>query len=565
MRAPRPCWVLRLSVAATLASTSGGAISQALPVSASPPTDVSVTLYRDPYRRSDSLDSDSDPDSDPDPTLDLDRLGGFALVTETRTVTIPAGVSRLRFEGVADGIQPDSALITGLPRDMLEKNHDARVLSPSALVAATVGRKAWLVRTDPKTGKTAQVSGTLVSDTDGVIFQGSEGIEALRCSGLPETFHFEGTGDAAASPTLSALVSTPTPITTQVRLSYLADGFDWMATYTATVSPDRKTMDLGAWVTLANGNAVSFPQAHTQVVAGRLNRESGEVEPVDQGAEILAKCWPRGSTSDTPEEPHIERATPLVGPFLVVVAGARKETPMAAMSAPVLQDVVVTGVKQEQLGDLKLYRVPERTSVSSRQIKQVRLLDRRHIPVELIYSADLPANVDTEAFALKKTLRTRNDKAHHLDLPLPSGRVAAFYESAGVPLLVKEGPLRDVAVNEEFEIDVGDAPDVEVTSAVQTIEMDPKTVKQLPLIPGAVHLRASEIDEVNGILVSNARSTPVSVELRLQLPDGAQLIRADHDLTRRNGHPAFQLSIPAGDKVTIRYQTEHTVFRPVPR
>ena len=61
----------------------------------------SVTVYRAPYRDSGSI--------------DLDDLNGFALVTETRLVRLPAGVSRVRFEGVADGIEPSSALITGLP------------------------------------------------------------------------------------------------------------------------------------------------------------------------------------------------------------------------------------------------------------------------------------------------------------------------------------------------------------------------------------------------------------------------------------------------------------------
>ncbi len=59
-------------------------------------------------------------------------------------------------------------------------------------------------------------------------------------------------------------------------------------------------MDLGAWVTLANGNGAGFPAARTQTVAGRVNRESGEVEPIDAGGPILAQCWPRGSTSDSP-------------------------------------------------------------------------------------------------------------------------------------------------------------------------------------------------------------------------------------------------------------------------
>jgi hypothetical protein len=515
-------------------------------VQAGAATDRSVTVYRSPYGVSGSL--------------DIDGLGGFALVTETRTVSIPAGESRIRFEGVADGIQPESAIITGLPTGILEKNHDAEVLSPAALVKATVGRSTWLVRTNPKTGKVTDIPGTLVSDAGGVVFKSAAGeIEALRCSGLPETFHFDAVTDATATPTLSALVRSPGPAIATVRLAYLTRGFDWLANYVAIVSPDSSTVDLGAWVTLANSNSVSFPEAQTQVVAGRLNRESEEVEPVDAGSAILAECWPRGTTSDSTgltlyaeDEPYAVES--------IMVTASRKMMAPAPMAALALAGDA--RVEQEQLGDLKLYRVPWRTSVTSRQIKQVRLLDRQAIPVKLIYSAAITPSLDSAAVPLRKVLRARNDRAHHLALPLPSGRVAAFYEHGGTPLLVSESPLRDVAVDEEFEIDTGDAPDVEVTAGVENWKFNLEKQKKLPLVPG-VSLRSTEVSAVNRIEINNARAVPTFVELRLLLADGTRLVQADLPPGVRNGHPTFTLTVPAGGTEIIRYRTGHTSYLPV--
>ena len=261
------------------------------------PADLSVTVYRAPYRSSGSI--------------DLDRLEGFALISETRAVQLPAGMSRLRFEGVADGIEPASAIVTGLD-EVIEKNRDAALLSPSALMAAAVGKSVVLLRTNPKTGKLERLPGTILSDADGgVVFQTAQGIEALRCSGLAESFSFSAAAGLAAVPTLSVQVRSPRPATRMVMLSYLARGFDWAANYTATLSADGKTMDLGAWVTLANGNGVGFPAARTQVVAGRVNRESGDVQPIDVGGPILARCWPRGSTSDPVAYLQIARAVAL--------------------------------------------------------------------------------------------------------------------------------------------------------------------------------------------------------------------------------------------------------------
>ncbi len=161
-----------------LAAATGVAAAATQEVLAEPPSDLIVSVYRAPHRNSGSF--------------DLNNLNGFALVTETRLVRLPAGVSRVRFEGVADGIEPASALVTGFNGAVIEKNRDARLLSPSALIASAVGKRVELLRTNRKTGKTERLPGTILSDAGGgVVFKTDQGIEALRCSGLPETFSFE--------------------------------------------------------------------------------------------------------------------------------------------------------------------------------------------------------------------------------------------------------------------------------------------------------------------------------------------------------------------------------------
>jgi hypothetical protein len=433
-------------------------------------------------------------------------------------------------------------------------------------VAATVGRKVSLVRTNPKTGAATRIDGTLRSDAEGVVFESTSGVEALRCSGLPEAFEFEATTDAAATPTLSALVRSPKPITAQVRLSYLARGFDWMANYVATLAPDGKTMDLGAWVTLANSNSTSFPAAHAQVVAGRLNRESGEVEPVDGGGGILADCWPRGSTSDTPDKPFIRRAEPLWDPLAhyllvdadVVITAHRRNNAFFDAPSPVaaMEGAVAKLVKEEELGDLKLYRVPDRTSVTSRQIKQVRLLDRHAIPAELLYGVELSANVDYQSATLRKFLRTRNDRAHHLGLPLPSGQLSAFVVHDGASLLINEAPFNDTALDEEFEISLGEAPDVQLTARRQEVTIDPAAPEELRPLPGVSHPPAARVGMLNRIYVTNARDSAVSLEIGLRLIAGDRLVRASLIPVTHHGRPTFRLELPAGEAASITYQTE---------
>jgi hypothetical protein len=535
MRAtPRACAMLGLAIGAAPEAAS----VLAAEILAEPPSDLIVTVYRAPYRNGGSI--------------DLNNLQGFALISETRIVHLPVGRSRLRFEGVADGIEPASAIVTGFPGGVIEKNRDARLLSPAALVATTLGKPVELLRTIRKTGKTERLTGTLLSDADGgVVFKSAQGIEALRCSGLPETFSFEPVSGLSARPTLSVEVRSPSAQTKQVTLSYLSRGFDWAADYTATLSDDGKSFAIGAWVTLANSNGVGFPSAHSQVVAGTVNRESGAVEPIDIGRPILARCWPRGSTSDVSEIRMFKLASreELRGPAAPV-----------AMQALSLQEVVVTGAKrvqQEQLGDLKLYRVPERTTLASRQSKQVRLMDRSSIPVNTVYGAEVGVDEDDASSShAYRLLRTKNTAANHLGVALPSGSVAVFGAVGGQRLLEHESNLRDIAVDEEVEISMGESQDVQVMANKEKVSIDPAK-GLLPLVPG-VSLRSAKLSAANRVAISNARASGIEFELRLRLEAGARVVRADHALGAKNGRPIFRLQVPAHETVTVRYQIEHT-------
>jgi hypothetical protein len=522
----------------TAASASTGSTAAVPQINADPPSALIVTVYRAPYRGAASI--------------DLNYLNGFALVSETRTVRLPAGESSLRFEGVADGIESATAIVTGLPDGVIEKNRDARLLSPSALLDATVGKAVELVRTNRKTGKTERLSGTLLSDAQGgVVFQGEQGVEALRCSGFPETFSFDSAAGLSAHPTLSVLIRSSSAMTRQVTLSYLSRGFDWAADYTAVLSSDGKSLDLGAWVTLANSNGVGFPSAQTQVVAGNV-RHDGDLEPIELGRPILARCWPRGSTSDQPMVVTLAEADAESRNRMFKKSVAPEAARMMSVAAP---PPSAMQVQQEQLGDLKLYRVPTRTTLAGRQSKQVRLMDRSGIPVTAIYGVDFAAGTAALTVSARRLLRTTNSLANHLGLPLPSGTVAVFAEHDGGRLLQHESGIRDIAVDEEVEIDQGESADVQVSKTDEGTNIDSARAKLLPLVPGLA-LRSVKAGNVQRVEVSNARSGEIDFELRLRLPEGARIVRADHPLGAKNGRPIFRFKVPADQTVVVRFQTQ---------
>ena len=517
------------------------ALGPALPacagdVTASEPSDIAVTIYRDPRRNGGNL--------------ELGSLGGFAVVTETRTISIPAGRSRIRFVGVVDGIMTESAIVTGLPSGIIEKNRDAALLSPSALMRAARGKKILLNRTNRETGKMQQVAAEIVSASeDGVMVRTQSGIEALRCSGSPETFSYGLDAEGlVAQPTLSVQTRSSKPITATITLTYIAEGFDWSANYTAQLSPDGKTADIGAWITLANGNSVSLNNARTQIVAGGLNREYVE-KFVNNQPQVIARCWPMQRTSDIPLKP--DRPYSLVNPYQsqdvfgyggsyedkagnIVVTGQRRNEML--QSAPVAVNAydAASPPPPEQLGDLKLYTVPQRTTVAAMQMKQTRLIDQHAVPVEFYYAAELQGMAwrTEDQVQGMRMIRTLNDKAHQLGLPLPAGAMLFQQNQFGRTMVVGEPDLADTAEDEKIELPLGISSDVTIKR--RTVRHDDKS-------------------QDHEVIVANAGASDVVLELKVPLSGAAKLTSSDHTMAKRDGQPLFVLQIPAGDKVTLHY------------
>jgi hypothetical protein len=490
-------------------------------VTSAAPQAASVTIYRDPDRSGGG-------------TLNLQDLGGFALITETRRISLPAGDATLRFEGVADGIMAKSAIILGLPGGVVEKNRDARLLSPAALMEASIGKEITLRRTSKVTGKAQEQRMVIRSGPDGIVLEGKDGTEALQCSGLPEALIFDDLPEGlSAKPTLSVLTRSDRAIDVTVTLAYLARGFDWSAQYVASINGDGKSLHLTGWVTLANANSSSFVNAGTQVVAGTLNRESdNDVESYSAGAHQL-RCWPWDSTSTYPSWsiiPPPELQMMLPAPVAASMMVARRD------ASYVLEDIAVTAKKagEEQLGDLKLYRVPFATTVAANAQKQVLLLDQAAVPFERIYRARLYATSQQDAAPMTALLRTKNIKKNDLGLSLPSGKVAVFETVQERPMLAGEDNMRDTAVNEEVEIKVGEAP--------------------------GVRLRSVENKNMVGdftLTVSNDHNYVINAEVELQMYDGLSVISASPRHFLKNGHPIWRVTVPANGNTIIRYHARN--------
>lgn len=488
-----------LAALLALGAGVGAGAAQVLPVTTSAQADaVAVTLYRDPQQRSGGIDRSAP--------------GGFALITETRTIDLPAGRARLRFEGVASGMLPVTAIVQGLPGGLIEKNRDRALLSPAALLDGSLGRQVMLRRTDPATGRTREERAVIRSGAAGaVVLQTASGIEALRCSGLPETLVYDAIPDGlSATPTLSVETDSPAPTRATVQLSYLATDFDWAADYILRLAPDYRRMELFAWATLANANDESFADARTQLVAGRLNRETGGEVTDTPAPELAVACWPYDSTSSAAETGLLPPPPPL--PMVM----------MAPVAVPAMAEAaMVRRVVQEELGDLKLYRLSEPVTVAARSQKQVTMLERKAVAVTPVHRFRIALDgVTGRVVPAQLVLRMRNREDQGLGVPLPSGGVAIH---SGERLLA-QGRLRDVAVDEAFEIEAGE--------------------------DGRVTL----LREADTLRLYNMGQDAVTVEIQLSSADAARVSAPRGRIMRRDGQPLWTATVAGQGEAALRFR-----------
>lgn len=497
---------IALGVLALIAALPAAA--QALVVSDRPDA-VAVTLYRDPSRD--------------EGEIEPGWPSGYALITETRTLRLPAGASVIRFVGVSEGMMPETAIVTGLPRGVGEKNRDARLLGPATLVDAYLKRRVTVRRTDRATGKVTESEAVIQSGPEGgVLLTTDKGVEALGCSGLPEALVYPGVpADLAAKPTLSVTTDTARAQTVTVQLSYLAQGLDWSAHYVAQLGDDD-TLDLFGWLTVVNGGSQGFADARTSAVAGKPNKEAAAALPRRPETALRLECWPMGTTSGSVRS---------IGEPLPAVMMAPPPPPPPAPA----EEIIVTGsrvafapammAQQEDLGDLKLYRVPEPVTLAALATKQVALLHRAQVRVSRVYRGSfVPFAYDAAGKAESETaeilLRAENRASAGLGLPLPAGSVALFATGGGHRVLLGESPLADRAVGDEIELQPGSSSEVRY---------------RVVAMPGSKRRWNYRIE------VTNALAAPVTFELPVPFRDA----KASAPFVQHKGVPTWRVIVPA--------------------
>ena len=341
----------------------------------------------------------------------------IGLVKDGRRLTLPNGVTELRFGAVAAKIMPQTVHIKSLSDpsglQVLEQNYEYDLLTPQKLLEKFVGKEITILKDGVEVPITIlSTHQGLVYKLGGRIFTGS--VSHLIFPQIPENL--------IPYPTLVWLLENRSAGLQRFEATYLTQGITWKADYVAVLDSKDKNLDLNGWVTLDNQSGATYQNARLKLVAGDVNRvieQRGAADAARALAEVSAKA------------------------------------PPAVFS-------------EEAFFEYHLYSLQRPTTIKDQQTKQVALLSSNNVPVikrYFYYGAQQYLRqrygVPISTQKVGAYVELANTKENRLGIPLPRGVLRVYKaDSDGSLQFIGEDRIDHTPKGETIKIKMGDAFDI---------------------------------------------------------------------------------------------------------
>lgn len=423
----------------------------------------------------------------------------FGLVREIRTLGLPGGAISLEYGDVASGIQPETVHIKPLDRglfDVLEQNYQYDLLSPQKLLEKYVGRTVKVYRTNPVTGVEEAVDAEVLSVNGGTILRIGDEITF----NVPGRFGFPEVPDnLIAEPTLLWRLNGARG-SRRVEVSYLTGALSWKADYVVVLGDDDREADLTGWVTLTNQSGTSYRGARLQLVAGDVQRVSGDADQVRR--RMMAEAVAMEQKVQFGEQPFFE---------------------------------------------YHLYTLDRLADVANNEQKQLTLLEANGFDVRkrLIFQGAAPwyRSAYGQLASNQKVgvyLDFVNAKDAGLGMPLPQGVVRVYKrDSSGGQQFVGEDRIDHTARDERVRIKMGEAFDV----------VGDRRQMDYTVVSSCVSESTWRID------LRNHKDEDVAVTLLEPVGGDWDILMSTHAWMKRDAWTfSFEPTVPANGEVRVEYR-----------
>ena len=438
----------------------------------------------------------------------------LALVKDIRPADIKAGMSEVIFDGVAQQIQPETAMLYGQDIKVLEQNYSYNVISYENMLNQSVGQEVNTMRQNPQTGENIFEKAVLIGAAYGQpVLKFPYGIETNFNGRIVFNQIPSGVSD---KPTLTAKINNKKAGSKNLFLAYLTGGLSWRTDYVATIA-DKNKLDLTGWVTINNNSGVDYNDAKIQLIAGDVN----VVRPVVQPRLLMAKMS------------------------------------MAAMDNGV-ETAAMGSVAPEQISNYELYTLPAITTIKDKQTKQVGLIEKSGVNYVKEFNFRSPlyfgGSYEFEKQHPSITYVLENVQKSNLGISLPAGTMR-FYENDknGNLQFIGSTDIANTAKEETLRLNLGEAFNLTLKGKVAKVsekEVERKPQKQCY----NVKLLKTYTAETT---VSNADTAENSVIISQNLPDNYKIVKESLKGTVKNAQTRqWTVKVPANGKTTLSYTVE---------
>jgi hypothetical protein len=424
----------------------------------------------------------------------------FGLVREVREVDVGTGTVDLEFRDVAANIQPETVSIKSLSAagslGVLEQNYRYDVLTPAKLLEKYVGKKVRVYRWNEKLGRDQTYDAKILS------VQGGEPVLEINGEvtyGFPGRIAFPSVPEnLIAKPTLVWLLDSKQG-KQKIEATYLTQNLNWKSDYVLVINDKDTAGDLTGWVTLTNQSGASYKNAKLKLVAGDVQRVSGNT-------------YDRLST---------------------ITRGAKAKDD--------------SGFREESFFEYHLYTLQQPTDVLENEQKQVTLLEAKNAKLDkkLIYYGqqywfrsrygEVQKNQKVGVY-----LDLENSKKNGLGMPLPKGTVRVYKaDKSGAKQFIGEDNIDHTPRDEKVRVKMGEAFDV----VGDRKQMEWKT------FGSCVSESSWEIE------LRNHKDQAITVEDVEPIGGDWQILQESHPHQKKDAFTfTYTVKVPANGKTKISYR-----------
>ncbi|MBN1309229.1 MAG: hypothetical protein JXA18_14995 [Chitinispirillaceae bacterium] len=335
----------------------------------------------------------------------------FGIVKDVRTINLPEGANRIRFEGVATGINAESVNLdwkSGSGIELIGQSYEFDLVSPVKLMEKYVGREIEIVPRKNEWPDTALQTAELIS---------INGKEPVFRIGTKITFGDIGRilfpympDNLYTKPTLLWNVFIAKRRETEIVATYLTEGISWKAGYLLQVDKKEETGIFSGWITINNESGLDCKNAHMTFVAGDIRR-IGELRP------------PEMTGHD-----------------------ARRAV--------------------QQYGEYNFYTMDRQVTILSNHSSQVEWIPRTTVKLKRQYVVEVndAGEAETAPAAAYAAVEVENVASNGLGLPLPEGIVRIFKRDANDDSrFIGENRFEDTKTGHAFSATLGRADGITVS------------------------------------------------------------------------------------------------------